>query len=164
MNFPQTKEEVLEDPTGALNLLFESVRINHGQAALTHVIKQMRETISNAPANGNGGDNGMAFVGMGGGLMPPPPGPNNQRNNLANTYKSKKQQQHDEYIIAFNAAQAALETLLGRESILGEELRKDHILQAAFEDGSSVICNHCNGLIKRDRWGAHVARWVSFFF
>ncbi|GMH47690.1 hypothetical protein TrRE_jg9933, partial [Triparma retinervis] len=49
-------------------------------------------------------------------------------------------------------AEGAVEELLGRESILKDERAKEDILEAAFRDGSSVVCNICGGLIKRDRF------------
>ena len=30
-----------------------------------------------------------------------------------------------------------------------------------MRDGSSVVCNKCGGLIKRDRWNNHVEFWCG---
>ena len=35
------------------------------------------------------------------------------------------------------------------------------ILEAAYRDGSSVICKHCGGLIARERWTNHVEFWCG---
>jgi hypothetical protein len=35
----------------------------------------------------------------------------------------------------------------------------EYILQAAFEDGSSIICKRCQGLVSKDRWSAHCEYW-----
>jgi hypothetical protein len=54
----------------------------------------------------------------------------------------------------------ASSNLLQQESILsdmgdGSEI----ILKQAFEDGSSVICQRCNGLVSRVRWISHCDYW-----
>jgi hypothetical protein len=40
-----------------------------------------------------------------------------------------------------------------------QELGDQDLLRQAFEDGSSVICQRCTGLVPRDRWGAHCDIW-----
>jgi hypothetical protein len=35
------------------------------------------------------------------------------------------------------------------------------ILEAAYRDGSSVICKNCGGLIARERWSNHVDFWCG---
>jgi formamidopyrimidine-DNA glycosylase len=35
----------------------------------------------------------------------------------------------------------------------------EQILRDAFEDGSSVICTRCGGLVKSVRWEAHSSTW-----
>lgn len=47
-------------------------------------------------------------------------------------------------------------------SILGQQGRTN-VLQDAYDDGSSVLCRHCGGLIKRARMDAHLRHWCAAF-
>ena len=57
-------------------------------------------------------------------------------------------------------AEHAVIELLRSPSILKDSSKSD-ILEAAFRDGSSVVCSNCGGLIKRDRWTNHVQFWCN---
>mmetsp|Transcript_17100 Transcript_17100/g.35205 ORF Transcript_17100/g.35205 Transcript_17100/m.35205 type:complete len:158 (-) Transcript_17100:40-513(-) len=57
-------------------------------------------------------------------------------------------------------AEEAVAMLLRGNSILKDGDKED-ILEAAFRDGSSVVCNNCGGLIKRERWSNHVEFWCT---
>jgi hypothetical protein len=48
--------------------------------------------------------------------------------------------------------------LLRQESLL-HELGDEDLLRQAFEDGSSVVCRRCGGLVSAARWEAHKATW-----
>lgn len=52
----------------------------------------------------------------------------------------------------------ALDLLREEASMLAEQ-GKEGILAAALQDGSSVLCRKCSGLVKRDRWDAHSTMW-----
>lgn len=57
-------------------------------------------------------------------------------------------------------ARKACEELVQRPSILADNCDgSEEILQQAFEDGSSVICTRCHGLVSRVRWPAHCEFW-----
>jgi hypothetical protein len=49
--------------------------------------------------------------------------------------------------------------LVENESILGSELGDEQILLDAFQDGSSVVCSKCQGLISLDRAEKHAKYW-----
>lgn len=36
---------------------------------------------------------------------------------------------------------------------------REHILQQAMEDGSSIICSNCGDMISRERWRQHAEYW-----
>ena len=36
---------------------------------------------------------------------------------------------------------------------------REHILQQAMEDGSSIICSNCGDMISRERWKQHAEYW-----
>jgi len=72
---------------------------------------------------------------------------------------------------AMSAGTSASDSLAIAESSLGELLERareekalignTEILEAAYRDGSSVICNKCGGLVKRERWMNHVEFWCE---
>jgi hypothetical protein len=55
------------------------------------------------------------------------------------------------------------ESLMNSDCILTErDDGSEEILRDAFQDGSSVVCKMCGGLVKRERWDQHrtgVPRW-----
>jgi hypothetical protein len=74
--------------------------------------------------------------------------------------QAKKQVANDHSSSAAAVAEAtkALKVILKEDSLLSGVGRGD-ILRDAFEDGSSLICQKCNGLVKRARWEAHNKSW-----
>ena len=56
-----------------------------------------------------------------------------------------------------NAANA-IRRILEQDCFLSERGQED-ILRDAFEDGSSIICQKCSGLVSQIRWEAHKNRW-----
>lgn len=36
---------------------------------------------------------------------------------------------------------------------------RQHLLQQAMEDGSSIVCSSCGDLINRERWRQHAEYW-----
>lgn len=57
---------------------------------------------------------------------------------------------------AFDASRALVE----QDTILRDQ-GNEEILKDAFEDGSSVVCTKCGGLISMQRWTAHKSFWCS---
>ena len=67
---------------------------------------------------------------------------------------------------SYSVAEAALKEMLAEakdSSILITEgsVAGTGILEAAYRDGSSVICKNCGGLIARERWSNHVDFWCG---
>jgi hypothetical protein len=50
--------------------------------------------------------------------------------------------------------------LTERDTLLKEQ-GNEGILTEAFEDGSSIVCKNCGGLIAKKRWSDHVMYWCS---
>lgn len=59
---------------------------------------------------------------------------------------------------SIDEALAASKKLVEAPSLL-QDLGDEDLLRQAFEDGSSVICQRCNGLVPFARWGAHCELW-----
>ena len=56
--------------------------------------------------------------------------------------------------------QLATNKLISEPSLLSEMGDGSEVLlQQAFEDGSSIICKKCQGLVSRERWTKHVEIW-----
>ncbi len=62
--------------------------------------------------------------------------------------------------VSLAEAEAAMDLLINEDTILKEQGMED-ILSDAFEDGSSVVCKNCGGLIAKHRWSDHVMYWCS---
>jgi hypothetical protein len=54
-----------------------------------------------------------------------------------------------------------VEELLADESTILYERGQQHILQQAMEDGSSLVCTKCNGMIPVARWQQHQLFWCD---
>ena len=58
------------------------------------------------------------------------------------------------------AAEAVRRLLDDRSTILSEQGRED-ILRQTMEDGSSVVCTSCGGVVPSDRWRQHQLYWCD---
>jgi hypothetical protein len=54
-----------------------------------------------------------------------------------------------------------VQELLEDESTLLYQRGHQHILQQAMEDGSSLVCTKCNGMVPVARWQQHVSFWCE---
>lgn len=66
----------------------------------------------------------------------------------------------DQQVMRESLEQARLmsEHLMSQDTFLSE--RGDEvILKQAFEDGSSVVCRGCGGLVAKARWESHTSLW-----
>lgn len=67
---------------------------------------------------------------------------------------------HEPFLSDLDLALIAIEKLADNPSLLLDRGDgSEQILRDAFEDGSSVVCKNCGGLIKIERWDAHCATW-----
>ena len=55
-------------------------------------------------------------------------------------------------------ARQICEMLMNQDTFLSERGEED-ILKDAFEDGSSVLCRKCGGLVAKIRWESHLNTW-----
>jgi hypothetical protein len=58
-------------------------------------------------------------------------------------------------------AEMALRNLVSSEDNILAERGEQDILHDAFQDGSSVICTNCGGLVQRSRWDNHRQYWCD---
>lgn len=59
------------------------------------------------------------------------------------------------------SAIAAMNNMLDKPSILGDDHDRGDILVDAFEDGSSIICAKCGALVPKDRALQHASFWCE---
>ena len=59
---------------------------------------------------------------------------------------------------AVTSAMNAIKSMLEQDSFLSERGEED-ILRDAFQDGSSIICQKCGGLVPQTRWEVHQNKW-----
>lgn len=58
-------------------------------------------------------------------------------------------------------AMAVVQELLDDSSTILYTQGRQHLLQQAMEDGSSVVCSNCGDMIARERWIQHAKYWCS---
>ncbi|KAL7484770.1 hypothetical protein ACHAW6_010394 [Cyclotella cf. meneghiniana] len=56
-------------------------------------------------------------------------------------------------------AMAVVEEMINDTSTFLYAQGRQHILQQAMEDGSSVVCSKCGDMVKADRWSQHSTMW-----
>lgn len=56
-------------------------------------------------------------------------------------------------------AMAVVEEMMNDTSTFLYAQGRQHILQQAMEDGSSVVCSKCGDMVKTDRWTQHSTMW-----
>jgi hypothetical protein len=56
-------------------------------------------------------------------------------------------------------AMELVQKMLNDESTFLYSQGREHILQQAMEDGSSIICTNCGDMISRERWRQHAEYW-----
>lgn len=74
--------------------------------------------------------------------------------------KRKCMAEIDQQVARESLAQAnkIIELLMSQDTFLSERGEED-ILKDAFEDGSSVVCSKCGGLVAKARWDSHSTMW-----
>lgn len=71
---------------------------------------------------------------------------------------NEHQQKLTEKEITLRAVEMVQEMLKDTSTFLYSQGR-EHILQQAMEDGSSIICSNCGDMISRERWRQHAEYW-----
>ena len=56
-------------------------------------------------------------------------------------------------------AMAIVQEMLNDTSTILYAQGRQHILQQAMEDGSSIVCSNCGDMISRERWKQHAEYW-----
>lgn len=134
------------DRDAALACLIQAITLTRGEAAVVEVLTAAKERYeaSLPPRAGAGAGSG---AGAGGGRA----GFESQNREKARLHRQM-----------LEMALQASEELVQRPSILADrDDGSEEILRDAFEDGSSVICAKCGGLVKQQRWEAHKKFWCS---
>ena len=56
-------------------------------------------------------------------------------------------------------AMAIVQEMLNDTSTILYAQGRQHLLQQAMEDGSSIVCSNCGDMISRERWRQHAEYW-----
>ena len=56
-------------------------------------------------------------------------------------------------------AMAIVQEMLNDTSTILYAQGRQHLLQQAMEDGSSIVCSNCGDMISRERWRQHAQYW-----
>jgi hypothetical protein len=136
LQFAQTSYET--NPTDALSALMDAMTLTTGTGAAAHVaIERIRSELGDIVADRVAGN--------------------------ASTLRYSSQlapAQLSEREMTLKAMEVVRELLDDTSTILYAQGRQ-HLLQQAMEDGSSVVCSKCGDMIARDRWTQHTQYWCS---
>lgn len=137
LQFAQSSYET--HPTDALSALMDALTLTSGSGAAQHAMDRIRTELGDTVADcvaSNGSQRYMA------------------------TQQAASSGPMSEREMTLKAMQVVQELLNDTSTILYSQ-GKQHILQQAMEDGSSVVCNKCGDMISRERWTQHVEYWCS---
>ena len=130
----QSSREKLSNglPQAALESVIEAIRMSSGEDAILKLLDMAKEKARKELESGQ------------------PPSQQSRPNIMT---KAEEREMLKE-------ARKACDNLINQPSLLAEKGDdSEYILQAAFEDGSSLICKRCQGLVSRQRWAAHCEYW-----
>mmetsp|Transcript_22262 Transcript_22262/g.46660 ORF Transcript_22262/g.46660 Transcript_22262/m.46660 type:complete len:229 (+) Transcript_22262:79-765(+) len=141
-------------PTDALSALMEALTLCNGEGAARQAMNQIRcelgDVVANAVASGGGSSRNFG-------------------NFHGNNYGNFMQQQHNQQQICqaerdlhmTQRAMQIVQELMNDTSTFLHGQGRQHLLQQAMEDGSSVVCTRCGDMIKRERWSQHCEFWCQ---
>ncbi|KAL9185226.1 hypothetical protein ACHAXT_003003 [Thalassiosira profunda] len=117
------------NPTDALSALMDALSLSSGHGAAQHAMDRIRAELGDSVADS-----------VAGGRTQQPP---TQLSDREMTLK----------------AMQVVQELLNDESTILYAQGKQHLLQQAMEDGSSVVCSVCGDMISRERMTQHAEYW-----
>ncbi|KAL7539998.1 hypothetical protein ACHAXR_009786 [Thalassiosira sp. AJA248-18] len=156
------------NPTDALSALMDALTLTTGtNNAAQHAMDRIRTELGDAVADCVIAGNGNASIHQ----------QQQQQQPMHHTFASQQQQQYtpnnssesstssmaghhqlSEREMTLKAMELVKELLNDTSTILYAQGRQ-HLLQQAMEDGSSVVCSKCGDMISRERWMQHAEYW-----
>ncbi|CAJ1933662.1 unnamed protein product [Cylindrotheca closterium] len=128
-------------PNESLSALMEAMTLNSGPARATHAMKCIKVELERPENLGNAIHTD---------LFTKQHSSNDHRVSVQSMEPDKHQR----------IAQIVQNLLADRSTYL-YQMGHQNILQQAMEDGSSVVCRHCNGMIPAKRWYQHQQYWCQ---
>lgn len=125
------------NPTDALSALMGALTLSSGNAAAHVAMERIRSELGDAVAD-------------------------SISSSSSSHYQQQQHQQHysqEESMEMTRRAMEIVEQLLNDKSTFLYAQGRQHLLQQAMEDGSSVVCTKCGDMIKADRIEQHVEYW-----
>ncbi|KAL7471103.1 hypothetical protein ACHAXS_011387 [Conticribra weissflogii] len=141
-------------PTDALSALMEALTLCNGEGAarqaMNHIRCELGDVVADAVASG--GERSRIFGNVYG-------------NSFGNCIEQHHQQQQicqaERDLHMTQRAMQIVQDLLNDTSTFLHGQGREHLLQQAMEDGSSVVCTRCGDMIKRERWSQHCEFWCQ---
>ncbi len=125
------------NPSDALSALMGALTLSSGNAAAHVAMERIRNELGDAVAD-------------------------SISSSSSSHYQQQQHQQHytqEESMEMTRRAMEIVEQLLNDKSTFLYAQGRQHLLQQAMEDGSSVVCTKCGDMIKADRIEQHVEYW-----
>ena len=148
------------NPTDALGALMDALTLSTGtNTAAQHAMERIRSELGDAAADcvalrvGNAASGGCNSLSHQNNTMH-----QQQYSHLDHPSSSSTTTQLTEREMTLRAM-AVVEELLNDTSTFLYAQGRQHILQQAMEDGSSVVCQRCGDMISRERWQQHAEYW-----
>ncbi len=126
------------NPSDALSALMGALTLSSGNAAANVAMQRIRSELGDAVADCI------------------------SSSSSSSQYNQQQNQQHysqEESMEMTRRAMEIVEQLLNDKSTFLYAQGRQHLLQQAMEDGSSVVCTKCGDMIKADRIEQHVEYW-----
>ena len=123
-------------PTDALSALMEALTLHNGANAAQHAIDRIRYELGDAVADCVAGNVTSHHQSQ-----------QQHHDNNSNNMQQTNSQLSDQDILTQRAMQIVQEMLNDESTFLHAQGRQ-HLLQQAMEDGSSVVCTKCGDMIK----------------
>jgi len=126
------------NPTDALSALMDALTLTTGtNAAAQHAMNRIRSELGDAVANSVAGNSSSIT--------------HQQQSSTESPEMTEREMTM--------RAMAVVQELLSDTSTILYAQGKQHLLQQAMEDGSSVVCTKCGDMISRERWTQHTQYW-----
>ena len=133
------------NPSDALSALMGALTLSSGNnAAAQHAMQRIRSELGDAVADSISSSASSSLQ---------------QHNNQQRHQQQQPYFSQDESREMTRRAMEMVEQLLNDKSTFLYTQGRQHLLQQAMEDGSSVVCTKCGDMIKADRIEQHVEYW-----
>ncbi|KAL3935114.1 MAG: hypothetical protein SGBAC_009306 [Bacillariaceae sp.] len=134
-------------PDESLSALMQAMTLNSGPVKASQAMRSIKAELERTENLGTGIHSGIFAQQPANGQIV------SGANHNLTAYTTKQDKHH-------RVAQIVKSLLADRSTYLFQ-MGQQHILQQAMEDGSSIVCRRCNGMVPIKRWHQHQQYWCQ---